>query len=221
MSLILRELRKHFQQGDTRIDVLNGVNAEVADGQIVSVVGQSGSGKSTLLSLLAGLERPDGGEIRIGEVDVAALSEEKITAFRAQNIGIIFQQYHLVSHLTALENVSLPLDILRRPQAEKEASDLLMQMGLGPRLDHFPHQMSGGERQRVAMARALVVRPRLLLADEPSGNLDTHTGQKVMDVFFELARQFRMTTLLVTHSESLARRCDRMLRLEEGLLREG
>jgi putative ABC transport system ATP-binding protein len=220
MSLTLRNLRKSFRQGDTNIHVLNGLQAEIPEGQIVSIVGQSGSGKSTLLSLLAGLERADEGEIRVGDTDMAALSEGKITSFRAHNISLVFQQYHLVAHLTALENVMLPLEILGRAEAEKKSKALLEEMGLGHRLDHFPNQMSGGECQRVAIARALVVEPRLLLADEPSGNLDIHTGEKVMEIFFSMAKRFRMTTILVTHSEALARRCERVLRLEEGLLKE-
>lgn len=220
MSLTLRNLRKSFRQGDTNIHVLNGLHAEIPEGQIVSIVGQSGSGKSTLLSLLAGLERADEGEIRVGDTDMAALREEKITSFRAHNISLVFQQYHLVAHLTALENVMLPLEILGREAAEKKSKALLEEMGLAHRLNHFPNQMSGGECQRVAIARALVVEPRLLLADEPSGNLDTHTGEKVMEIFFSMAKRFRMTTILVTHSEALARRCERVLRLEEGLLKE-
>lgn len=220
MSLILRNLGKSFQQGDSQIHVLKGLNAQIEEGQIVSIVGQSGSGKSTLLSILAGLEKPDTGEIHVGQVDMSPMSEQQITAFRAQNISIVFQQYHLVSHLTALENVMLPLEILKRENAEEKARALLTEMGLAHRLHHFANQMSGGECQRVAIARALVVEPKLLLADEPSGNLDTHTGEKVMDIFFAMAKKFKMTTILVTHSEALAQQCERTLRLEEGQLRE-
>lgn len=220
MSLVLTKLQKSFWQGDTQIKVLNGLNANIRDGQIVSIVGQSGSGKSTLLSILAGLEKPDQGEIHVGEIDMARLNEQQITDFRARNISIVFQQYHLVSHLTALENVMLPLEILRRDRPEQRARALLEEMGLGHRLNHFANQMSGGECQRVAIARALVVEPKLLLADEPSGNLDIHTGEKVMEVFFSMARRFKMTTVLVTHSEALAKKCERVLHLEEGMLRE-
>lgn len=221
MSLILKDLRKSFLQGDTEIKVLNGVNAEIKEGQIVAIVGQSGSGKSTLLSLLAGLEKADSGEIRVDGTDIAALSESQITNFRARNISIVFQQYHLVSHLTALENVQLPLEILGRPDAEQKSRKLLEDMGLSHRISHFSNQMSGGESQRVAIARALVVEPKILLADEPSGNLDIHTGEKVMEIFFAMAKKQKMTTILVTHSEALAKRCERILRLEEGRLREG
>ncbi len=220
MSLILRDLEKSFQQGDIKIHVLKGLQAKIEEGQIVSIVGQSGSGKSTLLSILAGLERPDSGEIHVGDVNMSPFSEQQMTSFRANNISIVFQQYHLVSHLTALENVMLPLEILKRENAEEKAHALLTEMGLAHRLHHFCNQMSGGECQRVAIARALVVEPKLLLADEPSGNLDIHTGEKVMDIFFTMAKKFKMTTVLVTHSEALAQRCERTLHLEEGRLRE-
>lgn len=220
MSLTLQDLQKSFRQGDADIQVLKGAETCIEEGQIVAIVGQSGSGKSTLLSLLAGLERADRGAIKVDGTDIAVMTEAQITDFRARNISIVFQQYHLVAHLTALENVMLPLEILGRADAEEKARRMLTELGLSHRLNHFANQMSGGECQRVAIARALVVEPKILLADEPSGNLDTHTGEKVMDVFFELARKFKMTTILVTHSEALARRCQRILHLEEGRLRE-
>ena len=220
MSLTLKEVKKSFHQGDTEIQVLRGVETVIQPGQIVSIVGQSGSGKSTLLSILAGLERADSGAIQVDNVDLMHLSEEDLTLFRAQNIAIVFQQYHLISHLTAVENVMLALEILGIPDAKNKAEAALRELGLGHRLDHFPSQMSGGECQRVAIARALVVRPKILLADEPSGNLDTHTGDKVMDVFFEVVKKHQITTILVTHSEALAKRCERSLRLLEGHLKE-
>jgi putative ABC transport system ATP-binding protein len=220
MSLELKNLQKKFLQGEVEIQVLRGLNVQIEPGQIVSVVGQSGSGKSTLLSLLAGLERPESGEILVDGVDLSSLSEKNLTTFRAQNIAIVFQQYHLIAHLTALENVMLALEILKVDDAEELSRKALVELGLGHRLEHFPSQLSGGECQRVAIARALVVRPKILLADEPSGNLDIHTGEKVMEVFFEIVRKYKITTLLVTHSEALAKKCDRILHLEEGLLRE-
>jgi putative ABC transport system ATP-binding protein len=186
----------------------------------VAIVGQSGSGKSTLLSLLAGLDQADSGEVVVDGVNISAMSEEQITEFRGQNIGIIFQQYHLVAHLTSLENVMLPMEILGRPDAEAQAQALLKEMGLEHRMNQFPSRMSGGECQRVAIARALAVRPKILLADEPSGNLDTHTGEKVMDIFFNAAKKYQITTILVTHSEELAKRCQKTLRLCEGQLLE-
>ncbi len=220
MSLILKDVRKSFQQGDTEIKVLNGLNVTIEPGQVVSVVGQSGSGKSTLLSILAGLERADRGEILVDNIDLTPLSEQQMTIFRAQNIAVVFQQYHLIAHLTALENVMLALEILKMESPRERAEEALKELGLGHRLSHFPSQLSGGECQRVAIARALVVKPKILLADEPSGNLDTHTGDKVMDVFFDVVRKHKITTILVTHSEVLAKKCERTLRLEEGILRE-
>lgn len=218
--MILNNVRKGFHQGETEIQVLKGLNVTIEPGQVVSIVGQSGSGKSTLLSLLAGLERADVGEILVDKVDLAPLTEQEITLFRAQNIAVVFQQYHLIAHLTALENVMLALEILKMENPQARAEEALKELGLGHRLNHFPSQLSGGECQRVAIARALVVKPKILLADEPSGNLDTQTGEKVMDVFFDIVRKHKITTILVTHSEVLAKKCERTLRLEEGLLRE-
>jgi len=220
VSLALKEVKKSFHQGESEIQVLRGVQTEIQPGEIVSIVGQSGSGKSTLLSILAGLERADQGEIIVDKVNLMNLTEAELTLFRAQNIAIVFQQYHLISHLTAVENVMLALEILRIEDPQSKAEAALKELGLGHRLNHFPSQMSGGECQRVAIARALVVRPKILLADEPSGNLDTHTGEKVMDVFFEVVKKHNITTILVTHSEALAKRCQRSLRLVEGHLRE-
>jgi len=220
VSLVLNDVRKGFRQGETEIQVLKGVQASIEPGQVVSIVGQSGSGKATLLSLLAGLEKADSGEILVDRVNLVPLTEHEMTLFRAQNIAIVFQQYHLIAHLTALENVMLALEILKMENAQARAEEALKELGLGHRLHHFPSQLSGGECQRVAIARALVVKPKILLADEPSGNLDTHTGEKVMDVFFDIVRKHKITTILVTHSEALAKKCERVLRLEEGLLRE-
>lgn len=220
MSLIIENLRKSYHQGEENIEVLKGLSARIEAGQVVSVVGRSGSGKSTLLSLLAGLESADAGRIEVDGTDLVKLDEKKLTDFRARNISIVFQQYHLVAHLTALENVTLPLEILGREQARDRAVSLLQEMGLGHRMNHVPSRLSGGECQRVALARALVVEPKLLLADEPSGNLDTETGDKVMDLFFDVARRHRTTTLLVTHSEPLAERCERKLKLEHGMFVE-
>ena len=220
MSLILKNVKKSFNQGETNIEVLRGLNTVIEPGQIVSIDGQSGSGKSTLLSLLAGLERSDSGEILVDNINLAPLSENEMTLFRAQNIAVVFQQYHLIAHLTALENVMLALEILKMDNAKERAEEALKELGLGHRLNHFPSQLSGGESQRVAITRALVVKPKILLADEPSGNLDTHTGDKVMDVFFDVVKKHKITTILVTHSESLAQKCQRTLHLQEGQLKE-
>ncbi|MGZ3744407.1 MAG: ABC transporter ATP-binding protein [Pseudobdellovibrionaceae bacterium] len=220
MSLLIRNLEKSFNQGEGRVTVLAGVNADIKSGEVVAIVGQSGSGKSTLLSLLAGLDQADSGEVVVDGVNMSVMNEKQITEFRGQNIGIVFQQYHLVSHLTSLENVMLPMEILKRAEAEGQAQSLLKEMGLEHRMHQFPSRMSGGECQRVAIARALAVRPKILLADEPSGNLDIHTGEKVMDIFFNAAKKYQITTILVTHSEALAKRCQRILRLYEGKLSE-
>lgn len=224
MSLEIKSLQKSFWQGDTEIQVLKGVDLSVQAGELVAVVGQSGSGKSTLLSLLAGLDRPSAGDIRIKGTQLNSLDENELTDFRARHIGIIFQQYHLMSHLTALENVELPLEIIKHAgerdlghtDIRGKAQEILQMMGLGHRLNHFPHQLSGGECQRVAIGRALVVGPSILLADEPSGNLDTATGTQVMEVLFNAVKTLKMTTILVTHSEVLAERCPRQIRLANG-----
>jgi putative ABC transport system ATP-binding protein len=220
MSLEIKNLKKSFQQGGAQIQILKGLNASIAEGEMVAVVGRSGSGKSTLLSLLAGLEKPEEGEIKIHLHNMTNMSEAQLTRFRAENLGFVFQQYHLISHLTALENVMLPLEILKKERAQELSEKLLTELGLGHRLSHFPHQLSGGECQRVAIARALITEPKVLLADEPSGNLDSETGDTVMELFFELVKRKNITTILVTHSETLANKCQRKLRLQNGLLTE-
>ena len=218
MSIELKHVKKSFLQAGHVIEVLKGLNAVIATGESVAIVGQSGSGKSTLLTLLAGLDRADSGQLLVEDQDLGLLDENAMTKFRARHIGIVFQQFHLMSHLTAIENVSLPLEILGDSNVEVKAKEMLEMMGLGHRLDHQPSKLSGGECQRVAIARALVVKPKVLLADEPSGNLDVETGAKVMDVFFDVVKKTNTTTILVTHSESLAKKCDRTLVLRNGLL---
>lgn len=218
MSLKLNQLFKTYKQGESDVHVLKGLTAEIQPGEVVAVLGQSGSGKSTLLSLLAGLDRPSSGDIIIDGTNLTGKNEEQMTEFRAKNIGIVFQQFHLMSHLTALENVMLPLEILGEEKIEERAKAQLEAVGLGHRLDHMPSQLSGGECQRVAIARALVVRPQLLLADEPSGNLDVETGKKVMAQFFEVIRKHKTTTVVVTHSSEVAALCDRRLVLTNGAL---
>lgn len=220
MSLSLTNIGKTYHQGDVEIPVLKDLNLNIVTGEIVSIVGQSGSGKSTLLSILAGLERADSGSILIDGINITPMNERELTVFRAKNISIVFQQYHLIAHLTALENVMLALEILKVSNPKALAEEALNDLGMGHRLHHFPSQLSGGECQRVAIARALVVKPKLLLADEPSGNLDIHTGDKVMEVFFSVVRRQKITTILVTHSLTLAQKCDRVLNLEEGQLRK-
>ncbi|MBC7692578.1 MAG: ABC transporter ATP-binding protein [Methylotenera sp.] len=218
LQVDVRGVCKSYRQGDSTIEVLSGVDLEVGRGETVAITGQSGSGKSTLLSLLAGLDQPTRGTIQIGGQEISTLGEAALADFRSRNLGIIFQQFHLMSNLTALENVSLPLEISRDAEFKTRSRKALQQVGLSHRENHMPSQLSGGERQRVAIARAFVVQPSLLLADEPSGSLDTKTGRYVMDLLFDLARSEMMTLILVTHSDELARRCDRQWVLEQGRL---
>lgn len=216
--LEIQNLSKTYQQGTVTIDVLKEANLQMQEGDTIAILGQSGSGKSTLLSLLAGLDRADSGDIVVCGSSLQSMSEQELTRFRGQNLGIIFQQFHLMSGLTALENVSLPLELAGKNLATQAAKEALELVGLGHRLDHLPNQLSGGECQRVAIARAFVVKPRLLLADEPSGNLDTETGKRVMDILFEAVSKLGMSMVLVTHDESLAQRCHLAYHLEKGQL---
>jgi putative ABC transport system ATP-binding protein len=218
MNLQVIDLKKTYLQGSEKIQVLKGVNFNVQEGEVVAILGQSGSGKTTLLSLLAGLDVPGSGLIKMDEHAFSQMLEDEKTIFRGKKIGIVFQSYHLVPHLTAVENVMLPLDILGESDAQGKAERLLEQVGLGHRASHFPSQLSGGESQRTALARALVTKPALLLADEPSGHLDQETGLKVMDLFFDVVRKNKITTILVTHDPVLAKRCDRQLVLRAGVM---
>lgn len=218
MILEVADVHKSFASPAGRIDVLRGVDLRVDRGETVAIVGESGSGKSTLLSLLAGLDAPTRGRVRVDGSDLAVLSERELARFRARRLGIVFQQFHLMSGLDALENVSLPLDLQRVPDAGTRAREALAQVGLSERSGHLPSRLSGGECQRVALARALVVEPALLLADEPSGSLDAATGAAVDRLLFDLVRRRGTTLVLVTHSDRLADACDRRLRLEGGRL---
>ncbi|MFP5457569.1 MAG: ABC transporter ATP-binding protein [Bacteriovoracia bacterium] len=218
MSLVARSISKAHHQAGNRIAVLEGLDLTVEPGETVAIVGKSGSGKSTLLSLLGGLDHPDAGEVWLSGKKLTGLSETDLALIRARHMGIIFQQFQLVQTLTALENVMLPAEILGDENVRTKAEALLDAVGLGARRHHFPHQLSGGEQQRVAIARALAGRPEVLLADEPTGNLDAETGLLVMDMLFRLARDNNAAVLLVTHDNELARRCARVLRLEKGSL---
>lgn len=218
MSLVsVQSIAKSFRQAETEIAVLKDLSFDVNQGETLAIVGQSGSGKSTLLSLLAGLDNADKGAIVVNGQDMAKLNQAELSHFRGKNIGIIFQQFHLMKGLTALENVMLPLDIQGIKNAETKARDALALVGLEKRSKHLPEQLSGGEMQRVAIARACVVEPRILLADEPSGNLDTATGQKVMQQLFDAVKERGMTMILVTHDRELASRCQRQLTLQSRL----
>lgn len=218
MILALTEVKKSYRQGSNTIEVLTGVNLEIAQGTSNAIVGKSGEGKSTLLSLIAGLDKPDSGKVEVGGKDIALLPEKELTRYRAQTMSLVFQQYHLMSTLTALENVMLPLEILKKTNAKEKAVELLEKVELGHRKHHLPNELSGGESQRVAIARALASDPQLLLADEPSGNLDHFTGRKVMDLIFNLVADYKTTLVLVTHDEDLASKCQNSYRLNEGKL---
>ena len=206
--------------GATRVDVLRDISFAVADGEAVAIVGPSGSGKTSLLALIAGLDRPTSGAISVGGHDLSALGEDAMARFRGANIGIVFQNFHLVPTMTALENVAAPLELAGRRDARAIAQDRLAEVGLGERLSHYPAQLSGGEQQRVAIARALSREPGLLIADEPTGNLDETTGAKIVDLLFALRADTRRTLVLVTHDPALAERCDRILHLRSGRLME-
>lgn len=218
MSLVVQNLSKSYFQGTEKLSILKNLNLQVPTSEIVAIVGSSGCGKSTFLSLVAGLDQFDEGEILIDGTSLKKLSKNQMTRFRAENIGFIFQQFHLISHLTAFENLALPLQILNKPYSESDILKKLDEVGLAHRVQHKPTELSGGECQRLALARGLIVRPKLLLADEPSGNLDHETGLKIMSLFFEKARQSKTTTLLVTHDLELAQKCDRVLHLKDGRL---
>lgn len=220
IQLEVQNLTKSYQQGETHIEVLRGLSMQIKSGEKVAIVGQSGSGKSTLLSLLAGLDLPDQGLVQIAGQNLATLSPSARSHFRGQNIGFVFQQYHLLAHLTALENVMLPLEINNQElkSAKDQSQVFLRNVGLESRMNHLPSQLSGGERQRVALARALVSRPKIILADEPTGSLDARTGALVMDLLFQQVNDSNLTLLLVTHSIELAGRCQRTLQMTEGKL---
>jgi putative ABC transport system ATP-binding protein len=198
------------------VAILRGIDIEVATGEAIAVVGPSGSGKSTLLMVIAGLESATEGRVRVVGADYAALDEDGLARLRAANIGIVFQSFHLVPTMTAIENVALPLEFLDQEDAFDAAGAALAEVGLTHREAHFPGQLSGGEQQRVAIARALATRPALILADEPTGNLDLATGAAVMDLLFTLKEHTEATLLLITHDRSLAKHCDRIVNFADG-----
>ena len=216
----VNSLSMSYPLAHTRVDVLRGVNLQIAAGTRVAIAGPSGSGKTSLLLLFSGLERPSGGRVLIDGVDLGKLDRDALADMRRERVGIVFQSFHLLPSLSALDNVALPLQMAGRRDARQQARAMLARVGLGERLDHFPTQLSGGEQQRVAIARALVHRPRLLLADEPTGNLDDQTAESVRELLFELNRDMGTTLVLVTHDLAFAARCDRVLRLHDGQLVE-
>jgi len=217
----VRDLVMRLESGGRPVTILDGVSLEVAVGEVLAVTGPSGSGKSTLLGLIAGLDTPSGGEITVDGVEVTRLGEAALARFRRRTIGFVFQSYHLIPTLTAAENVAVPLELADAPAALATAARLLGEVGLGERAHHYPTQLSGGEQQRVAIARAVALSPPLLLADEPTGNLDSATGAAIIELLLALNRERGSTLLLVTHDAALAARAGRIVALRDGRVSNG
>lgn len=212
----IKDVKLRLGSGVSAVQVLKGINLDVEKGASLGIVGPSGSGKSTLLMVLAGLERIDEGEIKVADTPYTGLSEDQLAAFRARTVGIVFQSFHLIPNMTALENVAVPLEMAGRSDAFERAEQELRSVGLGDRLTHYPAMMSGGEQQRVAIARALAPDPAIIIADEPTGNLDETTGAQIADILFEKQRERGTTLVLVTHDRRLAERCARQVRVRSG-----
>lgn len=211
-------LTKQVDTGDQQLTILQNIDLTIHMGEAVAIIGASGSGKSTLLGLLAGLDLPTSGKVHLDDIDIFALDEDQRAALRGKILGFVFQSFQLLPALTALENVMLPLELMSVGNAEATARRLLDRVGLALRLHHHPKQLSGGEQQRVAIARAFATAPKLLLADEPTGNLDSATGIQIIELMFELNREHGTTLVLVTHDEALSKRCSRQLRMADGKL---
>jgi putative ABC transport system ATP-binding protein len=214
--LSARGIGKTVKSGGSDLVILRDIDLEVTSGEVIAVAGASGSGKSTLLAILAGLDTPSSGTVTIEGSDLFSLDEDQRAELRGRSVGFVFQSFQLLPSLTALENVMLPLELSNHPESEKLSREMLERVGLGERLHHYPKHLSGGEQQRVALARAFVVRPKLLFADEPTGSLDAESGAAVIELLFEMNREFGTTLVLVTHDEQLASRCRRVVRLAAG-----
>lgn len=215
-AIQLDDLHLRLNSDAGEVNILRGIDLKIERGETVGLVGPSGSGKTSMLMVVAGLERATQGKVQVAGNDITHLSEDKLALFRREHAGIVFQNFHLVPTMTALENVALPLEFAGRRQAFDAAREQLDAVGLGHRLDHYPGQLSGGEQQRVALARAFVTEPTILLADEPTGNLDGKTGETVMELLFDLHRRKNTTLLLITHAPELAQRCSRTLTMSDG-----
>ncbi len=210
------QLSKSYKVDSRQIAVLNGINITVQAGEFVVIEGKSGSGKSTLLSLLSGLDKPDAGTITLAGTDITHLSEDALAPFRNRTIGYVFQSFHLVPSLTAFENISFPAELNRDPQAVEKAQELLHRVDLSSRMNNFPHQLSGGEKQRIAICRALINRPKIVFADEPTGNLDSANGKIIMQLLLELRQEFKTTLVLATHSKEISSQADHVFTLVDG-----
>ena len=217
----LRNVQVKLASAAGEVNILRGVDLAIAPEESVGIVGPSGAGKSTLMMVVGGLERASGGEVVVAGVELGGLSEDDLALWRRETVGIVFQAFRLIPTMNALENVAVPLELAGKSDAFARAKEALEQVGLGHRLTHYPDQLSGGEQQRVALARAFVIQPKLLIADEPTGNLDGTTGTAIMDLLFSLRDRFGTTLLLVTHDVGLAQRCDRVVRVKDGLIDAG
>ena len=218
--LKLDEVRKVYSSGQSELEVLKGISFEVREGETISIIGPSGSGKTTLLGICAGLDQPSVGEVVLCGRAIGSLNEDARAAVRNENVGFVFQNFQLLPTLTALENVMVPLELRGEMGARTKAIELLKKVGLGDRKEHYPIQLSGGEQQRVALARAFINRPKILFADEPTGNLDADTSEPIVNLLFDLNKNAGTTLVLVTHDLELARTTDRLLRIDHGTLRE-
>lgn len=214
------DLSLSFPSASGKLQILNSVNFSLYENETVALVGPSGSGKSSLLMLLGGLEESESGSIIINGHDITKLSEDQLTDLRKRTMGIVFQSFHLIPTITALDNVSIPLELAGYSDVKNRAIDILSEVGLDKRLNHFPSQLSGGEQQRVAIARALAIKPKIILADEPTGNLDQKTGLKIIDLLFNLNKKNKSSLVIVTHSIDLAEKCQRQVKLENGRTKE-
>ncbi|MBQ4534231.1 MAG: ABC transporter ATP-binding protein [Ruminococcus sp.] len=214
--LSTNNLRKTYGKGESEVKALDGVNLEVEEGEFVSIVGTSGSGKSTLLHMLGGLDRPDSGDVYVNDVDIFKLSDEKLTIFRRRKIGFVFQNYNLVPSLNVYENIVLPIQLDGKEPDKKYIDSIIQTLGLSEKLDNLPNNLSGGQQQRVAIARALASKPAIILADEPTGNLDSKTSQDVMGLLKITGERFSQTIVMITHNEEIAQMADRIIRIEDG-----
>jgi len=216
--LELKQIKLHYKNYNTSVEVIKGIDLKIHSGEKVAVVGKSGSGKTSLIMLIGGLEKPSSGEIIFDQQSISSFSEDQLADIRKQKIGIVFQSFYLIPNYTALENVSLILEINGDKNAKQQAEELLVQFGLKDRLNHFPTQLSGGEQQRVAIARSMAVKPKMILADEPTGNLDSENSDMISKLLFEYAEKNQSSLVLVTHDLKFAEKCDRMIKIEDGMI---